>query len=119
VLHSALHKYQVLPNQGLSQYAESWLWAPDLQEWLAKHGADPMIMTQPEFARFVLSESENATRVIEARDQTSISVRRGLTRLRLPLIKLPFCIAASCIAVATRRNFAQGRPSESLAAAAI
>jgi tripartite-type tricarboxylate transporter receptor subunit TctC len=40
--------------------------APDLQEWLAKHGADPMIMTQPEFARFVLSESENATRVIEA-----------------------------------------------------
>ena len=40
--------------------------APDLREWLAKHGADPMSMTQPEFARFVLSESESATRLIEA-----------------------------------------------------
>jgi hypothetical protein len=33
--------------------------------WLAKHGADPMSMTQPEFARFVLSESESAARIIE------------------------------------------------------
>ena len=40
--------------------------APDLREWLAKHGADPMSMTQPEFARFVLSESESAARIIEA-----------------------------------------------------
>ena len=40
--------------------------APDLREWLAKHGADPMSMSQPEFARFVLSESGNAARVIEA-----------------------------------------------------
>jgi tripartite-type tricarboxylate transporter receptor subunit TctC len=40
--------------------------APDLREWLAKHGADPMCMSQPEFARFVLSESESAARVIEA-----------------------------------------------------
>jgi tripartite-type tricarboxylate transporter receptor subunit TctC len=40
--------------------------APDLQEWLAKHGADPMSMSQPEFARFVSSESESAARVIEA-----------------------------------------------------
>ena len=39
--------------------------APDLREWLAKHGADPMTMTQPEFARFVLSESESAARIIE------------------------------------------------------
>ncbi len=39
--------------------------APDLREWLAKHGADPMSMTQPEFARFVLSESESAARIIE------------------------------------------------------
>ncbi|MGC1452660.1 MAG: tripartite tricarboxylate transporter substrate-binding protein [Candidatus Sulfotelmatobacter sp.] len=38
----------------------------DLHEWLAKHGADPMRMSQPEFARFVLSESETAARVIEA-----------------------------------------------------
>jgi tripartite-type tricarboxylate transporter receptor subunit TctC len=40
--------------------------APDLREWLAKHGADAMSMSQPEFARFVLSESESAARVIEA-----------------------------------------------------
>jgi tripartite-type tricarboxylate transporter receptor subunit TctC len=40
--------------------------APDLREWLAKHGGEPMSMTQPEFARFVLSESESASRIIEA-----------------------------------------------------
>jgi tripartite-type tricarboxylate transporter receptor subunit TctC len=40
--------------------------APDLRDWLAEHGADPMSMTQPEFARFVLSESESAARIIEA-----------------------------------------------------
>jgi tripartite-type tricarboxylate transporter receptor subunit TctC len=40
--------------------------APDLHEWLTKHGADPMSMTQPEFARFVLSERERAVRIIEA-----------------------------------------------------
>jgi len=39
--------------------------APDLREWLAKHGTDPMNMTQPEFARFVLSESESAARILE------------------------------------------------------
>jgi tripartite-type tricarboxylate transporter receptor subunit TctC len=39
---------------------------PDLRESFAKHGADPMSMTQPEFARFVLNESENAARIIEA-----------------------------------------------------
>jgi tripartite-type tricarboxylate transporter receptor subunit TctC len=39
--------------------------APDLHEWIAQHGADPMSMTQPEFARFVLSESESAARIIE------------------------------------------------------
>jgi tripartite-type tricarboxylate transporter receptor subunit TctC len=40
--------------------------APDLRELFAKHGADPMSMTQPEFARFVLSESESAARIIKA-----------------------------------------------------
>jgi tripartite-type tricarboxylate transporter receptor subunit TctC len=40
--------------------------APDLREWLGQHGADPMSMPQPEFVRFVLSESESAARVIEA-----------------------------------------------------
>ena len=39
--------------------------APDLREWLAKHGADPMNMMQPEFARFVLSESESAAHIID------------------------------------------------------
>src|SRR5713226_3405607 len=40
--------------------------APDMRDWLAKHGADPMSMTQPEFAHFVVSESENAARIVEA-----------------------------------------------------
>ena len=40
--------------------------APDLRDWLTKHGADPMRMTQPEFARFVQSESESAARIIKA-----------------------------------------------------
>ena len=39
---------------------------PDMRDWLAKHGADPMIMTQPEFARFVVRESENAARTAKA-----------------------------------------------------
>lgn len=39
--------------------------APDLRDWLVKHGADPMSMTQPEFARFVLSESQSAERIIK------------------------------------------------------
>jgi tripartite-type tricarboxylate transporter receptor subunit TctC len=39
---------------------------PDWREWLAKHGAEPMSMTQPDFAHFVLSESEGAARVIRA-----------------------------------------------------
>jgi tripartite-type tricarboxylate transporter receptor subunit TctC len=34
---------------------------PDLRDWIAKHGGEPMSMTQPEFARFVLSESEGAS----------------------------------------------------------
>jgi tripartite-type tricarboxylate transporter receptor subunit TctC len=40
--------------------------APDLRDSLAKHGADPMSMTQREFARFVVSESESAARIIKA-----------------------------------------------------
>ena len=39
---------------------------PDMRDWLAKHGADPMSMTQSEFAHFVLSESERAARIIRA-----------------------------------------------------
>jgi tripartite-type tricarboxylate transporter receptor subunit TctC len=40
--------------------------APDVRDALANHGADPMSMTQPDFARFVLSESKTAARIIEA-----------------------------------------------------
>ncbi len=39
---------------------------PYLRDWLAKHGADSMSMTQPEFAQFVLSESERAARIVKA-----------------------------------------------------
>jgi tripartite-type tricarboxylate transporter receptor subunit TctC len=39
---------------------------PDLRDWLVRHGGDPMSMTQPEFARFVVSESEKAARIAKA-----------------------------------------------------
>jgi tripartite-type tricarboxylate transporter receptor subunit TctC len=38
----------------------------DLRDWVAKNGGEPMNMTQPEFARFVLSESESAAQIIKA-----------------------------------------------------
>ena len=38
---------------------------PDLRDWIAQHGGEPMNMTQPEFARFVQSESEVAARFIK------------------------------------------------------
>jgi tripartite-type tricarboxylate transporter receptor subunit TctC len=37
-----------------------------LRDWVTKHGGEPMNMTQPEFARFVLSESESAAQIIKA-----------------------------------------------------
>lgn len=40
--------------------------AADLRASLAKDGAEPMSMTQPEFARFVVSESESAARIVKA-----------------------------------------------------
>ena len=40
--------------------------APDVRDRLARHRADPMSMTQPEFARFVVSESETAARIAKA-----------------------------------------------------
>jgi tripartite-type tricarboxylate transporter receptor subunit TctC len=39
---------------------------PDLRDWIRKHGGEPMSMTQPEFARFVQSESESAARLIDS-----------------------------------------------------
>ncbi len=38
---------------------------PDLSEWLTKHGADRMTMTQPEFAKFVREENESAARLMK------------------------------------------------------
>jgi tripartite-type tricarboxylate transporter receptor subunit TctC len=38
---------------------------PDLRDWIATHGGEPMNMTQAEFARFVQSESEDAARFIK------------------------------------------------------
>ena len=40
--------------------------APELRAWLEEHGAERMSMTPPEFARFVLKESESAERTIKA-----------------------------------------------------
>jgi tripartite-type tricarboxylate transporter receptor subunit TctC len=40
--------------------------APDLRDWLAKHGGEPMNMTQPEFVGFVASESKKAARIVKA-----------------------------------------------------
>lgn len=39
---------------------------PEVRDCIAKHGGEPMRMTQPEFARFVQSESESAARLIKA-----------------------------------------------------
>jgi tripartite-type tricarboxylate transporter receptor subunit TctC len=50
----------------LAKDIASVLVAPDLRDWFAKHGADPMSMTQPEFAHFVVSENENAARIAKA-----------------------------------------------------
>jgi tripartite-type tricarboxylate transporter receptor subunit TctC len=39
---------------------------PDLREWIAKRGGEPMSMTHPEFVRFVESESEVTARLMKA-----------------------------------------------------
>jgi tripartite-type tricarboxylate transporter receptor subunit TctC len=39
---------------------------PDLRDWIVEHGGEPMSMAQPEFARFVQSESASAARLIKA-----------------------------------------------------
>ena len=39
---------------------------PGVRASLVKHGGEPMSMTQPDFTRFVLRESESAARIIEA-----------------------------------------------------
>lgn len=39
---------------------------PELRAWLEAHGAERMSMTQPDFASFVLRESESAKRIVKA-----------------------------------------------------
>jgi tripartite-type tricarboxylate transporter receptor subunit TctC len=39
--------------------------SPDMRDCIAQHGGDSMSMYQPEFARFVSSESESAARIIK------------------------------------------------------
>jgi tripartite-type tricarboxylate transporter receptor subunit TctC len=46
---------------------QSALGSPDMRAWLQEHGAEPMRMTQLEFARFVTSESKRALRMTESR----------------------------------------------------
>ena len=41
---------------------QSALASPEMRTWLQEHGAEPMRMTQPEFAQFVVSESKRAVR---------------------------------------------------------
>jgi len=50
----------------LAQDIARALAAPDVRYRLAKDGADPMSMSQPDFARFVVSESETAARLMKA-----------------------------------------------------
>ena len=49
----------------LAKDIESALAAPDLRDWLTKHGADPMRMAQPEFERFIFGESERAAQIVK------------------------------------------------------
>jgi tripartite-type tricarboxylate transporter receptor subunit TctC len=39
---------------------------PHLRDWLAKYGGEPMTMAQPEFARFVHSESDSAVQIVNS-----------------------------------------------------
>ena len=45
----------------------SALGSPGMRAWLQQDGAEPMWMTQLEFARFVTSESKRASRMTESR----------------------------------------------------
>jgi tripartite-type tricarboxylate transporter receptor subunit TctC len=52
--------------QKLAQDIARALSDPGVRSSLVKHGGEPMSMTQPDFTRFVLGESESAARIIEA-----------------------------------------------------
>ena len=50
----------------LGKDIQSALGSPDMRTWLQEHGAEPMRMSQLEFARFVASESERASRMTQS-----------------------------------------------------
>jgi tripartite-type tricarboxylate transporter receptor subunit TctC len=50
----------------LARNFTSVLLEPDMRDWIVQHGGEPMKMTQPEFARFVVSESESAAAIIKS-----------------------------------------------------
>ena len=59
-------RHSVAVVQKLAEDIARALGDPAVREMLVKHGGDPMTMTQAEFMRFVLAESESAARIIEA-----------------------------------------------------
>jgi tripartite-type tricarboxylate transporter receptor subunit TctC len=44
---------------------QSALGSPEMRRWIQEHSAEPMRMSQPEFVRFVASESKRAVRMTE------------------------------------------------------
>ncbi len=46
--------------------------APGLRDHLCDEGAEPTVMTQPAFARFVLAESQRAERIMERAGYRSV-----------------------------------------------
>jgi tripartite-type tricarboxylate transporter receptor subunit TctC len=61
---SSLRRSSLLPEA--PTIAEAGVAGFEMRDWLAEHGADRISMTPAEFARFVLGESENAARIINA-----------------------------------------------------
>ena len=41
---------------------------PDLRDWIAQHGGEPLSMTQLEFSHFVQREAESAARLLRSRN---------------------------------------------------
>ena len=50
----------------------------ELRDWIAKHGGEPIRMTQPQFTFFVQSESESAARLVKA-----VGIKPWAAKLRM------------------------------------
>lgn len=55
------------------------LQAPQLMRWLGEHGAEPMRMTPPQFAQFVVAERDRATSITQTAAASSRPRRRWVT----------------------------------------